>query len=97
MTYRLVIFVRKQRAAKMETKLTLRIKKNVIEKAKEYAQKQKISLSKMIEVYLESVTNSHENEVETTPLVDSLSGIIELEPDFDYKVEYSNYLIEKYK
>lgn len=81
----------------METKLTLRIKKNVIEKAKEYAQKQKISLSKMIEVYLESVTNSHENEVETTPLVDSLSGIIELEPDFDYKVEYSNYLIEKYK
>jgi hypothetical protein len=72
----------------METKLTLRLRKSVIERAKEYAHNQKISLSKMIEIYLESITASKE-EVETTPLVESLSGVIELDPDFDYKREYS--------
>lgn len=82
---------------KMETKLTLRLRKSVIERAKEYAHNQKISLSKMIEIYLESITVSKEKEEETTPLVESLSGVIELDPDFDYKKEYSNYLTEKYK
>ena len=81
----------------METKLTLRLKKSVIEKAKKYAQNQSISLSKMIEIYLESVTASKGSEVDTTPLVESLSGVIELDPEFDYKKEYSNYLTEKYK
>ena len=81
----------------METKLTLRLKKSVIERAKEYAHSQKISLSKIIEIYLESITTSTEKDVETTPLVESLSGVIELEPGFDYKKEYSNYLTEKYK
>jgi len=81
----------------METKLTLRLKKSVIERAKLYAYNQRISLSKMIEIYLESITASKEKEAGTTPLVESLSGVIELEHDFDYKNEYSNYLTEKYK
>jgi len=81
----------------MDTKLTLRLRKSVIERAKEYAHNQRISLSKMVEIYLESITTSKEKEVGTTPLVESLSGVIELEPDFDYKSEYSNYLAEKYK
>jgi len=97
LTYDSIIFVRKQKNAKMETKLTLRLKKSVIEKAKEYAHNHSISLSKMVEIYLESVTASREKEVGTTPLVESLSGVIELESDFDYKKEYSNYLTEKYK
>lgn len=97
MTYKYIIFVRKQKNAKMDTKLTLRLKKSVIEKAKKYAHNQSISLSKMIEIYLESVTASREKEVGTTPLVESLSGVIELESDFDYKKDYSNYLTEKYK
>jgi hypothetical protein len=81
----------------METKLTLRLRKSVIERAKLYAHNQSISLSKMIEIYLESITASKGNEEESTPLVESLSGVIELEPDFDYKKDYSNYLTEKYK
>lgn len=32
-----------------------------------------------------------------TPLVKSLSGVIKLDRDFDFKKEYSNYLVEKYK
>ncbi len=73
------------------------MRKSVIDRAKEYAHNQNISLSKMIETYLESITVSKEKEVETTPLVESLSGVIELDPNFDYKEEYSHFLAEKYK
>ena len=60
----------------METKLTIHIKKKVIERAKDYAQNHKISLSKMIESYLESVTEQQRDVIEITPLVESLSGVI---------------------
>lgn len=83
----------------METKLTLRLNDNVIEKAKIYARNHKISLSKMIESYLESITKQNEEPKITsiTPLVESLSGIIDLPEDFDYKKEYRNHLEEKYQ
>lgn len=81
----------------METKLTIRLKKKVIERAKDYAQNHKISLSKMVESYLESVTEPIKEELEITPLVESLSGVIHLSEDFDLKKDYSNYLTEKYK
>jgi hypothetical protein len=81
----------------METKLTIRLKKKVIDRAKDYAQNHKISLSKMVESYLESVTASEKEELEITPLVESLSGVIHLSEDFDLKKDYSNYLSEKYK
>jgi len=79
----------------METKLTIRLKKKVIERAKVYAQDHKISLSKMVESYLESVTEQKKKEFEITPLVESLSGVIHLPEDFDFKKDYSNYLTVK--
>ncbi len=84
----------------MNTKLTLRLNDNVIERAKVYARSHNISLSKMVESYLDSLTKQNEEEkkkVSITPLVESLSGVIELPADFDYKKEYRNYLEEKYK
>ena len=81
----------------METKLTLRLNKKVILKAKNYAQNHKISLSKMVESYLDSVTGEKATGIEITPLVESLSGVVTLPDDFDYKKEYSDYLSEKYK
>ena len=82
----------------METKLTLRLNDNVIEKAKIYARNHKISLSKLIESYLDSVTRQKElNKTSITPLVESLSGVIDLPADFDYKKEYRDHLTEKYK
>lgn len=83
----------------METKLTLRLNGEIIERAKVYAQSNKISLSKMVEAYLDSVTTNkvdEENEI-ITPLVESLSGVIDLPSDFDYKKEYRGYLEQKYK
>lgn len=83
----------------METKLTLRLNDKVIERAKIYAKNHKISLSKMIESYLDSLTTeiAEKDKAAITPLVKSLSGVIDLPADFDYKKEYGDYLIEKYK
>ena len=83
----------------METKLTLRLNDHVIERAKRYAKSQKISLSKMIESYLDNLTREKDSDSKTpvTPLVESLSGVISLPSDYDYKKEYADYLTEKYK
>jgi hypothetical protein len=83
----------------MDTKLTLRLNEQVIEKAKIFAKDHKISLSKLIENYLDSITkqSSPENKTAITPLVESLSGVIDLPRDFDYKKEYREYLAEKHK
>lgn len=83
----------------MDTKLTLRLSDNVIKRAKLYARSHKISLSKMIESYLDSLTKEKEKggKITITPLVKSLSGVIDLPPDFDYRKEYGDYLAEKYK
>jgi len=81
----------------MDTKLTLSIDKNVIEQAKEYAKSHKISLSRLIESYLSSLNARSDRELEITPLVKSLSGVIKLENDFNYKESYTDYLMEKYK
>jgi hypothetical protein len=82
----------------METKLTLRIDKNAIERAKIYARNHKISLSKMIESYFNSLTETNENstEIKISELVESISGVIQVPNDFDDKNEYRNYLDEKY-
>jgi hypothetical protein len=83
----------------METKLTLRLNGHVIERAKIYARSHKISLSKMIESYLDSITRPkvEEKKNSITPLVESLSGVIDLPAGFDYKKEYRDYLEKKYK
>jgi hypothetical protein len=67
----------------MDTKLTLSLDKVVIEKAKTYAKNQQISLSRLIESYLSSLTTSATQDIKITPLVESLSGVIELNDDFD--------------
>jgi hypothetical protein len=80
----------------MRAKLTLKIDKSTIEKAKEYARKKDTSLSKMIENYLQALTNKQEEDDEISPLVKSLTGVIK-PIDFDYKKNYSGYLADKYK
>lgn len=81
----------------MDKKLTLSLDKTIIESAKNYAKSNNISLSKLIESYLTTLTKRNRNSTEITPLVESLSGVINLEEDFDVKDAYTDYLIEKYK
>ena len=81
----------------MDTKLTLIADKEIIEKAKQYAKSQKISLSRLIESYLASLIIKKLDEIEISPLVKSLSGVISLENDFEAKEKYADFLLEKYK
>ncbi|MEY4834750.1 MAG: hypothetical protein RI980_865 [Bacteroidota bacterium] len=79
----------------MNTKLTLNIDDNVIEDAKSYAKNNSISLSKLIENYLLSLTKKKTKTTKVSPLVESLTGVVSLE-NADYKKEYSDYLSKKY-
>lgn len=81
----------------MDKKLTLSLNGDVIETAKMYAKSNKISLSKLIEAYLETLTKREKLENDITPLVKSLSGVITIDDDLDVKDEYAQYLMEKYK
>lgn len=79
----------------MDTKLTLKLDNSVIEQAKTYAKKKNTSLSKLIESYLGLLVDP-QNVQEVTPLVKSLSGVIDLPKNFDYKKDYKKHLTNKY-
>jgi hypothetical protein len=81
----------------MDTKLTLKLDKEIIHRAKDYAESKKISLSKLIESYLQMLTNESSSKDKISPLVESLSGVIELPKKYHGKDDYANYLTEKYK
>ncbi|HAC15166.1 MAG TPA: hypothetical protein DCE78_04375 [Bacteroidetes bacterium] len=81
----------------MNTKLTLTIEQEVIEKAKVYASKKGRSLSDIIENYLKIITVEEEQtEYELTPIVKSLKGSFSVPDDFDYKDELSKSLSKKH-
>ncbi|MEQ8809143.1 MAG: DUF6364 family protein [Imperialibacter sp.] len=77
----------------MKTKLTLNLDKEVIEQAKLYAKAHKVSLSKLIESYLLSLMDRSLKAGEITPLVRSLSGVIKIDNDFDYKRRCADYFL----
>jgi hypothetical protein len=81
----------------MDKKLTLSLNESVIERAKIYAQDHQISLSRLIESYLSSLIENKSEEITITPLVESLSGVVIIPDEFDYKNDYTDYLLEKYK
>jgi hypothetical protein len=81
----------------MDTKLTLKLDKEIINRAKLYAESKKISLSKLIESYLHLLTKESSTEDNISPLVESLSGVIELPKNYDDKDDYTDYLSQKYK
>ncbi len=81
----------------MNTKLTLKLDKSAIERAKLYAKSRHTSLSALVENYFKSLAEEKQpTEMELSPIVQELSGIIELPKDFDLKEDYTEYLIEKY-
>jgi hypothetical protein len=81
----------------MDKKLTLSLEQTIIKRAKSYAQSNNTSLSKLIEAYLQSLTDLKKEKAGITPLVESLSGVINLPEDFVEKRAYADYLMEKYK
>ena len=82
----------------MEVKLTLKLDREIIEKAKVYSNNKNISLSKIVEKYFRTLTDDDKkNNADYAPIVKEISGVINMETEYNHKKEYTDYLIEKYK
>ncbi len=85
----------------MDTKLTLKLDKFVIEKAKNYASSHKRSLSRIIESYLRSLISQDDpndtDDIQISSFVKSMSTGASIPADLDYKKEYSDHLSDKHK
>lgn len=85
----------------MDTKLTLKLDKEVIDKAKAYAAAQQRSLSRLIEAYLKTLVEKgeplEEDDIEISAYVKGMKTGIKLPHDYDYKNTYGKHLAEKYQ
>jgi len=82
----------------MLTKLTLTIEKDVIERAKEYAQGKNKSVSRIVEEYLSNVSSGSSRAIPfrelKSPITDSLVGMFS-DTGEDYKVMLENARAER--
>ena len=80
----------------MDTKITLSFDESVINKAKKYAEKNNISLSRLTEFLLRKLTSGHFNSLEDLPISDWVHTVAEGEVEYktkqrrnrDLKAEY---------
>ncbi len=85
----------------MNVRLTLKMDKDVIEKAKIYAAEHKVSLSFIVENYLKAITIFEGKEIgsdiKTSEFAKNIAiGNGEIPADFDYKKDRQDYLFKKY-
>jgi hypothetical protein len=81
----------------MNVKLTLNLNKDIIEQAKLYARDKNQSLSSLVQNYFIFLAEKNPvDEIEISPIVKELTGIISLDKDFDIREEYGSYIQEKY-
>ncbi len=74
------------------TKLTVRVDRKALERAKAYAAQRRTSLSRLISDYLE-LLGAEERQVPETPILKKLAGILPLETSRD---EHRAHLEAKY-
>ncbi|MFC5284305.1 DUF6364 family protein [Pedobacter alpinus] len=79
----------------MTTKLTLTVKKSVVERGKIYAKSTGRSLSEIIENYLGTITQESSSN-ELSPKLRKIVGVVNLPKDFDDKKELKLVLEEKH-
>jgi hypothetical protein len=71
-------------------KLTLSVDEAVIGRAKRYAKKQGVSVSKMVEAYLSAVADPPTRVTADTPVLRSVRGILKKADVKDYKRHLAN-------
>ncbi len=83
----------------MNTKLTLTIQKEILEKAKEYAKDKGQSLSDLVENYFKLLTKDERKikPKQLSPRVKRLRGILKAQSNFDYKKTLEEELRKKYE
>jgi len=85
---------------KMDSKLTLKLNASVIDRAKKYASNKKLSLSRLIENYLDSLTREQKDDLEISPFVKSIASGKSIHADIEYKKlkeEYIDFLEKKHQ
>jgi hypothetical protein len=76
----------------METKLTVRVSRHLLDNAKRYARENNTTLTELIAVYLKQIPQSGSG-LENAPIVSRISGTIS--PDVSVE-DYQKHLDEKY-
>ena len=81
----------------MNTKLTLTLEKEVIEKTKDYARANGYSLSKLVENYFKLLTRDlDKDKYELSPKTKKLRGSLVVAEDFDYKKILEEEILKKH-
>jgi len=86
----------------METKLTLRMDEKIIHAAKNYAQKQGVSLSKLVADYLQTISAKataarSRTAFKPTPILSEITGVLrKTSRRKNLQKDYHDYLEEKY-
>lgn len=91
------VFIIFEERREMNTKLTLTIEKEVIERAKAFAKSQNRSLSEMVENYLNFITRPERKENDRkVSIARNLRGSFKDNLSQDYKKELQDELAKKY-
>jgi hypothetical protein len=80
-----------RRAAMQETKLTVRVPRDLLENIKRYAAQNNTTLTDLIEAYLRRIPSQH--HLENAPIVRRLSGTLPSDVTIQ---DYKQHLEEKY-
>jgi hypothetical protein len=81
----------------VNTKLTLKLDRDVIERTKQYAERRGVSLSEMVEAYFTGLTRTGSAKGrEATGIVAELAGIARGAKLDDSTESYGDYLADKY-
>ena len=78
----------------MQTKLTLSIDQDTIERAKKFAKATQRSLSEMVESYLKQVTDPSSEDLDEE--LEEIVGVIKLPNEFDEKEAIREILFKKH-
>lgn len=81
----------------MISKLTLTVEEKVIRKAKSYAHKNGKSLSKIVEHYLENLTEAGEEKKEMPGSLRKLYGAVKIPSSLEHKKEIRRIMKTKYE
>ena len=76
----------------MEPKLTVRVPRHLLEKAKRYARAHNTTLTKLISAYLQRIPDEREL-LENAPFVQKLTGLLSRDVSVE---DYKTHLEEKY-
>ena len=82
----------------MTAKLTLSVDPQVVARAKEYAERNKTSVSELVQTYLSIVTKPPKADrgKELPPVLSSLRGLVK-DDGLDYREEHRKHLAARYR